>query len=165
MTVIAVHPRGTVSFGPFSLNEGGRLLTKDGTALELGGRTLDILIVLISRPNEVVSKRDLMARVWPDVTVGEGSLRFHIASLRKALGDGKGGARYISTLAGRGYCFVAPVTHSNADGDREAAVANGPSIANLPSRLLRSNARVFPPAAWRVAGEAHHKTCLTQLHL
>ena len=137
MTVIAAHPRGTVSFGPFSLNEGGRLLTKDGTALVLGGRTLDILIVLISRPNEVVSKRDLMARVWPDVTVGEGSLRFHIASLRKALGDGKGGARYISTLAGRGYCFVAPVTHSNADGDREAAVANGPSIANLPSRLLR----------------------------
>ena len=65
---------------------------------ELGARALDILIALVSRPNEVVSKRELMAQVWPDVTVEEGSLRFHIASLRKALGDGKDGARYITTL-------------------------------------------------------------------
>ena len=57
-----------------------------------------------------------MAQVWPDVTVEEGSLRFHIASLRKALGDGKDGARYITTLAGRGYCFVAPVSRSSDRG-------------------------------------------------
>ena len=43
-----------------------------------------------------------MARVWPDVTVEEGSLRFHMASLRKALGDGKDGARYITTHRGTG---------------------------------------------------------------
>jgi DNA-binding response OmpR family regulator len=57
---------------------------KDGT--ELGARTLDILIELVSRPNEVVSKNDLLARVWPDVIVEEGSLRFHIVSPHKALG-------------------------------------------------------------------------------
>ena len=78
--------------------------------MELGARALDILIALVSRPNEAISKKDLLARVWPDVTVEEGSLRFHIASLRKALGDGKDGARYITTLAGRGYCFVAPIS-------------------------------------------------------
>ena len=78
--------------------------------MELGSRALDILIVLISTPNEVVSKKDLMSRVWPDVIVEEGSLRFHVAGLRKALGDGKDGARYITTLPGRGYCFVAPVS-------------------------------------------------------
>ena len=79
-----------------------------------------------------------MAAVWPDVTVEEGSLRFHIAGLRKALGDGKDGARYIATLAGRGYCFVAPVT-------RTASPAGGPAAADaitssatfLPARLAR----------------------------
>ena len=79
-----------LSFGPFNLVAGERLLTKDGVPVDLGARALDILIALISTPNEVVSKKDLMSRVWPDVTVEEGSLRFHMASLRKALGDGTG---------------------------------------------------------------------------
>lgn len=105
--------------------------------MELGARALDILIVLLSTPNEVVSKKDLMSRVWPDVTVEEGSLRFHMASLRKALGDGKGGARYITTLAGRGYCFVAPVSRASRVPEvAPAAAANFPH-ANLPGRLSR----------------------------
>ena len=91
-----------LSFGHFNLLIGERLLTRDGVPVDLGARALDILFALISRPNEVVSKKDLMARVWPDVTVEEGSLRFHIASLRKALEDGKDGARYVTTFAGRG---------------------------------------------------------------
>ena len=65
-------------------------------------------MTLLSRPTEVVSKGELMDQVWPGVTVEEGSLRFHIANLRKALGDGKDGARSFSTVSGRGYCFVAP---------------------------------------------------------
>jgi DNA-binding winged helix-turn-helix (wHTH) protein len=52
------------------------------------------LIALVARPNKAISKRELMAVIWPDVTVEEGSLRVQIAALRKALGDGKGGARY-----------------------------------------------------------------------
>src|SRR5262245_50205812 len=92
--------RDVVSFGPFKLAAGERLLTKGGAPVELGARSLDILIALLSKPNEIVSKRDLLAQVWPDVIVEEGSLRFHIASLRKALGDGKEGARYITTMAG-----------------------------------------------------------------
>jgi DNA-binding winged helix-turn-helix (wHTH) protein len=100
--------RDIISFGPFTLVVNERLLTKDGASVELGGRTLDTLIALVSRPNQAIDKRDLMAQVWPDVTVSESSLRFHVASLRKALGDGQDGARYITTLAGRGYCFVAP---------------------------------------------------------
>ena len=106
----ATQTRDAISFGPFSLVASERLLTKEGAPVELGARTLDLLIALVARPNEVVSKRDLLAWVWPDVTVEEGSLRFHVASLRKALGDGKGGARYIATMAGRGYCFVAPIS-------------------------------------------------------
>jgi predicted ATPase/DNA-binding winged helix-turn-helix (wHTH) protein len=133
----AEHPTDVLSFGPFRLAVSERLLTKDGAPVELGARTLDALIALASRPNEIVSKKDLLAWVWPDVTVEESSLRFHIAALRKALGDGKGGARYVTTAAGRGYCFVAPVFRtSDRDNGREASVASFPH-ANLPGRLMR----------------------------
>src|SRR5262249_25695058 len=112
MTSPAAQSQDVLSFGPFSLVASERLLTREGTRVELGTRSLDILIALLANPNEVVSKRDLLARVWPDVTVEESSLRFHVANLRKALGDRRDGARYITTLAGRGYCFVAPVSRS-----------------------------------------------------
>jgi DNA-binding winged helix-turn-helix (wHTH) protein len=82
----AMRIEGAILFGPFSLVPGERLLTNEGVTVRLGARTLDTLIALISRPNEVVSKNDLMAQVWPDVTADEGSLRFHITILRKALG-------------------------------------------------------------------------------
>ena len=105
--------------------------------MELGSRALDILIVLISAPNEIVGKKELMARVWPDVTVEEGSLRFHIAGLRKALGDGKDGARYIATLPGRGYCFVAPVSRAGSRGGEAPVIVASFPHANLPNRLNR----------------------------
>jgi predicted ATPase/DNA-binding winged helix-turn-helix (wHTH) protein len=133
----AEQPKDVLSFGPFRLAVNERLLTKDGAPVEMGARTLDALIALASRPNEIVSKRDLLARVWPDVTVEESSLRFHIAALRKALGDGEGGARYVTTAAGRGYCFVAPISRSSdRDNARAASVASFPH-ANLPGRLMR----------------------------
>jgi predicted ATPase/DNA-binding winged helix-turn-helix (wHTH) protein len=129
------------SFGSFRLAVGERLLTRDGAPVDLGARALDILVALVSRPNEPVGKRELMAEVWPDVTVEEGSLRFHIAGLRKALGDGQDGARYIATLPGRGYCFVAPVLRSASSSPAaEGAATAGASFTGatfLPARLAR----------------------------
>ena len=72
-----------ISFGPFRLLPNSRLLEKDGTRLHVGGRALDILIVLAEHAGEVVDKRELVKRVWADVNVDEGSLRFHITALRK----------------------------------------------------------------------------------
>ncbi|WP_171905796.1 ATP-binding protein [Sphingobium phenoxybenzoativorans] len=86
-----------------------RLLERDGQPINIGSRALELLIALVERGGEVVSKRTLMARVWDGLTVDEGSLRFQIATLRRALGDGVDGARYISNVPGRGYCFVAPL--------------------------------------------------------
>jgi predicted ATPase/DNA-binding winged helix-turn-helix (wHTH) protein len=106
--------RDVVSFGPFRLFPTERLLEKDAVPIQIGGRALDILIVLAERAGEVVDKRDLVARVWAHVHVDEGSLRFHIAALRKALGDGQGGARYVKNVPGRGYCLVAPISRPNA---------------------------------------------------
>jgi len=133
--------RVVLSFGRFALVPGERLLTEEGAPVELGARTLDTLIALASRPHEVVGKRALMALVWPDVTVEEGSLRFHIASLRKALRDGQDGARYIATLAGRGYCFVAPVERST---DPSAALAPAPKTHFLPVRPTHMVGRSEP---------------------
>src|SRR5215469_5237166 len=104
------QPNEVLSFGSFSLFTAERLLKKDGEPIPLGGRALDILTTLAQRAGEVVTHRELTSSVWPGLTVEEGNLRFHIGVLRKALGDGRDGARYISTVAGRGYCFVAPVT-------------------------------------------------------
>jgi predicted ATPase/DNA-binding winged helix-turn-helix (wHTH) protein len=127
-----------VSFGPFELFIGQRLLLKEGVPVEIGGRSLDALIALLTRANEVVCKKDLMALVWPDVTVEESSLRFHIAALRKVLGDGVRGARYITTLSGRGYCFVAPISGASPpeSGRRDTAMTT-PRAHALPLRLAR----------------------------
>jgi signal transduction histidine kinase len=103
-----------ISFGGFRLRAAERLLEKDGVRLKLGSRALDILIALVERAPEVVSKKELFGRVWPDLVVGEGSLRFHIAALRKVLGDRQSGTRYVLNVAGRGYCFTAPVSRSPA---------------------------------------------------
>jgi len=134
MMTAAAQTKTLISFGPFSLIESERLLTKDSAPVELSARSLGILIELLAHPGEVVSKKDLLARVWPDVIVEEVSLRFHVASLRKALGEGQHGARYITTIPGRGYCFVAPVSRSSDHQPVLAAAAIGFPHANLPGR-------------------------------
>ncbi|PKA41523.1 helix-turn-helix transcriptional regulator [Rhizobium sullae] len=136
-----------ISFGPFSLIADERLLLREGVPVDLGARAFDILATLTARPNEVVGKKELLTQVWPDVSVEEGSLRFHIANLRKTLGDGNGGARYIATLAGRGYCFVAPVSRSTNRNDAHNEVAVSYPQANLPSRLIRMVGRADDAAA------------------
>ncbi len=135
MMTPAALTKEVISFGPFSLIASERLLTRGGTPVELSARALDVLIALLSNANEVVSKNDLLSRVWPDVTVEEGSLRFHIANLRKTLGDGQDGARYITTVPGRGYCFVAPISRSSDQGRALAAATANFPFANLPGRL------------------------------
>jgi predicted ATPase/DNA-binding winged helix-turn-helix (wHTH) protein len=128
--------KDVISFGPYSLIACERLLTKDGAPVILSARALDILIALVSRANEVVGKDDLLAQVWPDVIVEEGNLRLHVASLRKALEDGKDGARYITTLPGRGYCFVAPISRSNDQDTAFQAANTSFPHANLPGRIV-----------------------------
>src|SRR6267142_3555202 len=107
MSGAVVHRK--LRFSPFELSIGERVLRRDGAVLPLGGRALDILIYLAGRPGEVISKQELIDHVWPDVTVEEGSIRVHVAAIRKALGDGQFGNRYIANVKGRGYSFVGNV--------------------------------------------------------
>jgi predicted ATPase/DNA-binding winged helix-turn-helix (wHTH) protein len=98
-------------FGRFRLDPVQHVLYERDKPLRLGSRALEILIVLTERSGEVVSKNELIARVWPKSVVQEATLRVHIAALRKALGDGEHGARYVENFSGRGYRFVAHVIH------------------------------------------------------
>ena len=98
-----------LQFGPFELSSRERVLRREGVALPLGGRALDLLIYLAERPGEVIAKQELIDHVWPDVTVEEGSIRVHMAAIRKTLGDGQFGSRYIANIKGRGYSFVGTV--------------------------------------------------------
>src|SRR3981189_2849827 len=104
MSGSAVHRK--LRFGPFELSIGERMLRRDGQGLPLGGRAVEIFIYLAARPGEVIAKQELIDHVWSDVTVEEGNLRVHVAAIRKALGDGQFGNRYIPNIKGRAYSFV-----------------------------------------------------------
>jgi predicted ATPase len=97
------------AFGPFTVIPAQRLLLEEGRQIRLGSRAIDILIALLARAGQVVSKNDLMAVAWPNMHVEEANLRVHIGALRKVLGDRGSTARFIENIPGRGYCFVAKV--------------------------------------------------------
>jgi DNA-binding winged helix-turn-helix (wHTH) protein len=140
-------------FGPFKLSPAERLLKKDGDSLAIGGRALELLTALLERAGEVVSHQELIARVWPNVTVEHANLRVHIAALRRMLGDDAGSGRYISSVAGRGYCFVAPVRRCSAE-ECHLQIDVSPSLA--------SN---FPPPARPVRMVGREETIRTVLTL
>jgi len=131
-----------ISFGPFRLVPTQRLLLEDDNPVRVGSRALDILTALVERPGELVGKDELMARVWRGTFVEEGNLKFQVGALRRALGDGRGGRRYIATSAGQGYRFVAPVS-----------VAQAPAPAALPAAPTRQNHNL-PPQLTRLIGRA-----------
>jgi predicted ATPase/DNA-binding winged helix-turn-helix (wHTH) protein len=126
----------TIAFGRFVLTPIKRLLTRDGEPIAIGGRALEILIALTDRPTEIVSGRKLIDIVWPDVTVEEANLRVHIAALRKVLGDSRDGNRFVITVPGRGYAFVAPLLRSPHSGTSSIYSEAGlPQPKNLPAPL------------------------------
>lgn len=117
-----------------------RQLLLDGEGpVRIGSRALEILLALVERPGELLTKSELMARVWPDVVVDEGNLRTQVALLRRALNDGQEGARYVVAVPGRGYRFVAPVGGSPP----QVTVPTVTSATQRPSQPLLRPARVI----------------------
>jgi predicted ATPase/DNA-binding winged helix-turn-helix (wHTH) protein len=125
-------PMGSLRFGPFEFSSRDRVLRREGLQLPLGSRALDILAYLVERPGQVIPKKELMDHVWPDVSVEEGSLRVHVAAIRKALRDGQVGNRYIANIKGRGYCFVGSVVRAEDGEDGGSDSPN--SRGRLPTR-------------------------------
>ncbi|TFY93809.1 transcriptional regulator [Pseudomonas nabeulensis] len=124
-----------VHFGPYCVHPHQRLVLEAGRPLRLGRRAVEILLVLLEQAGNVVSKQELIARVWPKSVVEDGNLRVHMAALRKALGDGQAGQRYIVTVAQRGYSFVAPLSIEPMSLPTEGAPQS--QGHNLPLRRTR----------------------------
>jgi EAL domain-containing protein (putative c-di-GMP-specific phosphodiesterase class I)/DNA-binding winged helix-turn-helix (wHTH) protein len=110
LSAAKVDTKEVMSFGHFWLDPMQRLLLEGDKPVHIGSRALDILILLLERPGELVTKNEIMARVWPDVCVESGNLAVNICALRRALGEGHAGNRYVINIPGRGYRFVTPVT-------------------------------------------------------
>jgi predicted ATPase/DNA-binding winged helix-turn-helix (wHTH) protein len=127
-----------ISFGPFRLLAMQRLLLEGNQPVRLGSRAFDILAALVERAGEVVGKDELIARAWPKTYVEEANLKIQVSALRRALGDGQGGHRYIVTIPGRGYNFVTPLRHEE------------PSQAPLPPTVASTAAHNLPFAVTRM---------------
>jgi len=123
------------SFGPFQVLPNQRLLLEGERSVRLGSRAFDILIALIERPGELVAKQELIAHVWPSTHVDEGNLKFQVGALRRALGDGRDGRRYVETSPGQGYRFVAPVAIGNDSALGERVQTVRAPRHNLPGRI------------------------------
>ena len=130
----------TISFGPFRLLAAQRLVLEGDKPVRLGSRAFDILAALVERAGEVVGKADLIARAWPQSLVEDSNLKIQVSALRRALGDGQDGQRYIVTVPGRGYNFVAPVR------------LEAPSTPPLSPRFLSAGMHNLPLALTRMIG-------------
>jgi predicted ATPase/DNA-binding winged helix-turn-helix (wHTH) protein len=126
-----------ICFGSFRLLPARRLLLEGDKPLRLGSRALDILIALVERPGELVRKEELMARVWPNTFVESANLTVHIAALRRTLGDGRGGNRFLINIPGRGYRFVAPIKVSKELEFSPPQFLAVEHVPNLPATVTR----------------------------
>src|SRR5258706_10758911 len=141
-----------ISFGPFRLLAEQRLLLEGDRPVRLGSRAFDILAALVERPGEVLGKEQLIARAWPQTVVEDSNLKIQMSALRRALGDGQGGNRYVITVPGRGYNFVAPVRREE------------PSRASRPPTIASTATHNLPFAVTRMIGREEAGTALVARH-
>ncbi|MCP3709280.1 helix-turn-helix transcriptional regulator [Paraburkholderia sp. CNPSo 3274] len=124
-------------FGSFELIPAQRMLFNGGCAVRVGNRALEILVALVERCGELVTKQELIARAWPNTVVEESNLKVQIAALRKALGEGPHDQHYLATVVGRGYRFVAPVKRVLPARDETHGGEWPRSSNNIPLALVR----------------------------
>ena len=133
-------------FGPFRLRQRARLLLRDGVPLPLTSRAFDLLAILLESEGSVVSREDLLRRVWPSGRVHDNNLAVQISALRRVLGTTPTGNSHIATVPGRGFQFVAPVLVEPGDVARAAAQAGAPGNLPLPANRLIGRAELIAEA-------------------
>ncbi|HMJ22964.1 MAG TPA: transcriptional regulator, partial [Terriglobales bacterium] len=102
-------------FGRFRCDPAEHLLFCDGKPVSLAPKAFEILIILIRSNGRLLTKDELMQKVWPDTFVEDANLTINISALRKLLGDSTGDQQYIETVPKRGYRFLVPVTEFHYD--------------------------------------------------
>src|SRR5499426_3651415 len=121
------QPKHIYKFGPFRLDAAEHLLLREGESVPLTPKAFDLLLALVERHGHLLEKEELLKKVWPDTFVEEANLASNISQLRKALGDGENGHRYIETAPKRGYRFVANVKVVVEEGE-EQLVQESPGL-------------------------------------
>jgi len=127
----------TLEFGRFRVHTRQRRLFADGVPIDLGTRAFETLMVLIEADGSLVTKDEILSRVWPGIVVGQDNLKVQISALRKALGED---GDLIRTEFGRGYRFTAAIRSAAVDASHPA-VASDPTasidLVEITSRLMR----------------------------
>ena len=144
-TVIA---GGGVAFGPYWIDRQQRLLFRDGHLVALEPKVFATLLVLVEADGTLVSKDELLQKVWPGTFVEEGSVTRNVSTLRRVSGKSADDQQYIATVPKRGYRLAASVRKAIAQQPRLTAVA----AASSRPALTRRRAAVVAIAALRVAG-------------
>jgi len=151
------NPKRFYDFGPFRVNESERLLLRGDEVVPLTPKAFEMLLVLVQSSGHVLTKEELMKRVWPDSFVEEANLSHNIYKLREAIGEGGNGEKYIETLPRRGYRFVAKVTELH-DEDADLIVEEHTRAHivveedDTPEKIIETQ---IAPAEQRVVLPAH----------
>lgn len=138
-----------VRFGRFRFDLGRRELWRDGVPVRLGSRALDVLSVLVAARGDVVTKDELLARVWPGLVVEENNLQVQVSALRKALDENKSGQSYLVTVPGRGYRLIgiAGGSHGPALPDKmKRAFSAAPVVVN--AGIVSASQRAVPQVSF-----------------
>jgi DNA-binding winged helix-turn-helix (wHTH) protein/TolB-like protein/Flp pilus assembly protein TadD len=122
MTAVSEDNERAYHFDAFHLDPVKRLLFRDGQPVPLTAKRLDLLLILVRNSNRVVTKDELMREVWPDTIVEESNLAHNISALRKALGERPDDHRFIVTVPGQGYRFVASVSEAAREEGEEVLI-------------------------------------------
>lgn len=140
-------PKIVYAFGPYRLDPDQERLLRDGQPVAVTPKAFEVLLALVRRSREVVSKDELMRMVWPHTVVEEANLSQSIFMLRKALGDTSGMRHYIVTLPGRGYRFAEPVREITPNDDDAERSRWQPTAAPVLDRAVVSS----PRGRWKYA--------------
>ena len=135
------------AFGDFEADEALRELRRKGRLVELQATPLRLLLYLLRNRDRVISKDELLDRVWADATVSEGALTTALKEMRSALGDTGSQQRVIQTLRGQGYRLIAPVEERSAAAPAATEPARGPE-----SRLRSLIQEIHRRSLWQVLG-------------
>ena len=133
-----------ISFGPYRLEPDERALYRGGDLIPLPLKTVEVLVALVEGSGRVLSREELLRRVWPDVVVEEGNLSRQVSMLRSALGGGPHSTQYIETVPKRGYRFVAPVLAAPEPAAEEKAAPPPPEALPGPAMVAAPAPEVLP---------------------
>ncbi|NOT48538.1 MAG: hypothetical protein HOP17_12405, partial [Acidobacteria bacterium] len=127
-------------FGAFRVDAAEHIVLRDGQIIPLTPKVFETLLVLVENSGHVVDKDELLQKIWSDTFVEETNLTKNISILRKILNDGDAGKTFIETIPKRGYRFVAEVTKSDHDEEREQrpAKSSDSNVKGLPAALPKS---------------------------